>query len=118
METKEAIMAFSQSEKIKAGLIWVSQILEHLRGVPDGERKVAERFTGALLGMIGHEVGLAKAVAGGPGWDEVTDYIDKADVMVHSGVGHEALSHISQALSRVTTIGQKSMTSLKDRGLL
>ena len=32
MNAKEAIMAFSQSEKIKSGIIWTSQMLELIRG--------------------------------------------------------------------------------------
>ena len=39
MEINEAIMALSQSEKIKAGLIWVSQVLGLQQGLstPDGK---------------------------------------------------------------------------------
>jgi len=38
MNTREAIMAFSQSEKVKSGIIWVSQALELLRGLPTPEK--------------------------------------------------------------------------------
>ena len=41
MEVDKAIMAFSQSEKVKAGLIWISQVLEILRGMPDQERMIS-----------------------------------------------------------------------------
>ena len=44
MEPKEAILAFSQSEKAKAGLLMASQLLEIYKGIPDHERHGAERF--------------------------------------------------------------------------
>ena len=118
MEISRAIMSFSQSEKIKAGLIWTSQVIELLRGVPESEKKGVERVAGTLLGMVGHEVDLARTVAGQEGWDEISSFIEKAGVMIHSGVGQEAMPHISQALSRATTIGHRSMTLLKEKSLL
>jgi hypothetical protein len=39
-------------------------------------------------------------------------------VMISSGVAHEAGYHLTQALTQVTTIGQRSMTILKDKGHL
>jgi hypothetical protein len=118
MEISKAIMAFSQSEKIKAGLIWSSQVIELLRGVPEEEKKGVERVAGTLLSMVAHEADLAKIVAGQVGWDEISSYLEKAKVMIHSGVGQEVMPHISQALSRATTIGHRSMTFLKEKSLL
>ncbi len=118
MEINEAIMAFSQSEKIKAGLISISQSLEVLRGLAGGEIRGGEKIINVLLGMIDHEVRLAMTVTRHEEWNDVGPYIDKAVVMVNSGVGHEATVHLSKALSKVTTIGQQSMTFLKEKGLL
>jgi hypothetical protein len=39
-------------------------------------------------------------------------------VMINSGVASESLHHLTQALSQVTNIGQRSMTQLKTEGLL
>ena len=118
MKTKEAIMAFSQSEKIKAGLIWISQALELLNSVQENERKGGYRMANALINMVAHEVGLARAVVGGDQWNEIESLLDRAGIMVQSGVGHEAIIHISKALSNVTSIGQRSMTFLKEESLL
>ena len=118
MEISKSIMAFSQSEKIKSGLIWISQALEMLQGLNSAERGGGEKMMSALLNMIGHEIQLAKAVAGGAEWDEIEPYIDKAVVMVNSGVGQEATVHLSMALSKVTNIGHQSMTFLKEKSLL
>lgn len=118
MEIDEAIMAFSQSEKIKAGLISISQALEVLRGLAEGEKMGGQKIISVSLSMIGHEVKLARTVTRHKEWDDVELCIDKAMVMVNSGVGHEATLHLSKALSKVTTIGQQSMTLLKDKELL
>jgi len=118
MEISDNIMAFSQSEKIKSGLIWISQALEMLQGLSDTERGGGAKIMSALLNMIVNEIQLAKAVAVGWEWDEIEPYIDKAVVMVNSGVGQEATVHLSMALSKVTNIGHQSMTFLKEKSLL
>jgi hypothetical protein len=118
MKTNEAIVAFSQSEKIKAGLIWTSQTIEILGGTPEGERRGAERIVHALLSMVGHEVSLARSLAPHAIWDEIDAFVNRAEVMVSSGVGQEATVHLSRALSKVTTIGQQSMTVLQEMKLL
>jgi hypothetical protein len=118
MKTDEAIMAFSQSEKIKAGLIWISQTIEILGGVPETEKRGCERMIHALLSMVGHEIGLARSLAPHEIWDEIDASVNRAEIMVNSGVGHEATLHLSRALSKVTTIGQQSMTALQEMKLL
>jgi len=118
METDKAIMAFSQSEKIKTGIIWASQTLSFLPGLPDMEKRGGEKVISALINMIGHEVNLAKTVSGGEEWDQIDTYIDKAVLMIDSGVPQEAIMHLSKALSKVTNVGQRSMTHLKDEELI
>ena len=118
MEIDKAILALSQSEKIKAGLIWISHTLSMLHGLPAAEKKGGEKVINALLNMIGHEIELAKSVVGDGAWEEIQPYIDKALIMVDSGVGHEATLHLSKALSKTTNIGQQSMTFLNEKKLL
>jgi hypothetical protein len=118
MKTDEAIMAFCQSEKIKAGLIWTSQTSELLLGLPEEQKKGAEKTIHVLLNMVFQEVHLAKALARHEAWSEAEPHIEKALIMISSGVGHEANVHLSKALSKITNIGQQSMSLLKDRDLL
>jgi hypothetical protein len=118
MKIQETIITFSQSEKIKAGLIWVSQALQLLDGLSGLEKRGAEKTNKALIGMIIHEIQLGKNVSGDISWDEVSRHIDKAMVMINSGVSAEAVIHLTQALSQVTSIGHRSMTFLKEKGLL
>lgn len=118
MEVQDTIIAFSQSEKIKSGLIWVSQALQMLNGLQEPEKRGAEKIAKAIIGMIAHEIQLGKNVTGDVSWDEVLRHIDKALVMINSGVAAEAVVHLTQALSQVTSIGHRSMSFLKGEGLL
>ena len=118
MEIDNAIMSFSQSEKAKAGLIWMSQTLGMLQGLPEGEKKGGEKVINALLNMIGHEMQIAEAVTGNGRFTEIQPLIEKATVMVNSGVGQEATLHLTKALSMITNIANQSMTLLKEKGLL
>jgi hypothetical protein len=118
MNTNEAIMAFSQSEKVKAGLIWASQLLEVLSGLHDEQKRGGERIIRPLLGMISQEMGLARVLTGQKVWEGLEIHIEKALIMVDSGVGEEAILHLSRALSQVTNVAQQSMSQLKEAGLL
>jgi hypothetical protein len=118
MNTNEAIMAFSQSEKVKAGLIWASQLLELLSGLHDEQKRGGERIIRPLLGMISQEMGLARVLTGQKVWEGLEIHIEKALIMVDSGVGEEAILHLSRALSQVTNVAQQSMSQLKEAGLL
>ena len=118
MKSSEAIMAFSQSEKIKAGLIMIASSLELLKNLTGDEKRGASKIIYTDLNMLGHEVDLAKVVAGHVEWDEVERFLNKTIVMFDSGIGEEALIHVARALSQVTNIGQQSMSYLKDSGLL
>ena len=111
-------MAFSQSEKVKAGLIMVAGSLELLKNLPEEEKRGASRVIYMDLSMLGREVGLARMITGHEEWNEVERFLNKAIVMFDSGIGEEALIHVSRALSKVTNIAQQSMLFLKEAGLL
>jgi hypothetical protein len=115
---KEAIIGLAQSEKIKAGLIWASQTINVLGSLPEEQKKGAERLIQILLNMISQEVALAKAVTRQDSWDGIEGHIEKALIMMSSGVGQEGVVHLSRALSLVTNIAQQSMSLLKERDLL
>ena len=118
MEIPEAIDTFSQSEKIKAGLIWASQVVEAYKTFPEAEKPGAEKIIAAMVNMIGSEILICKKSAPNELWMEVEKNIDTAMVMINSRIAHEAGYHLTRALTHVTTIGQRSMSILKDKGLL
>lgn len=118
MKTDEAILAFSESEKIKAGLIWVSQAVGLLQGLHEAESKGGATVLTAMIRMLAQETRIAQQMTGGDEWDGVDEHLERAVNMVNSGVGHEATIHLTRALSLVTNIGLHAMTTLKDKSLL
>jgi hypothetical protein len=118
MQSSAAIKAFSQSEKIKAGLIWASQIVEMHVGLSESDRAGSEKVLKALIGMISHEVHIAKKAAPSLIWTDVEKDIETALVMMNSGVASESGYHLTRALTKVTSIGQQSMSELIDQKLL
>ncbi|MCP4112389.1 MAG: hypothetical protein GY749_43840 [Desulfobacteraceae bacterium] len=117
MKIQKPITAFSQSEKIKSGLIWISQGIEITNGLPEKERQGA-KIIHSLLSMIASEIHLARSLAQDELWNNAEKDIHMATVMINSGVAHEAVFHLTQALTHVTTIGQRSLAFLKQEGFL
>ena len=117
MTVQQAIVAFSQSEKAKAGIIWVSQMVEMALGLPDEEKRGSEKLIKAVLSMIVQEIRLALKTTNDPAWKDAEKHVDMAFVMANSGVLHESTFHLTRALSQVTTIGQRSLSRLRDEGL-
>lgn len=118
MDTREAIFAYSQSEKAKAGLLMVAQLLEAYQGIPEHEKQGLERFLRPLIGMIANEVQLARRIAPADSWTGIERSLNAALVMMNSGVPAEAGWHIVQAISGATTIGQRAMERLQELKLL
>ncbi|MFO7783029.1 MAG: hypothetical protein ACQET7_15235 [Thermodesulfobacteriota bacterium] len=112
MSLPSAVTALAQGEKIKAGLIWASESISLLNGLGGVERSGGIQVIKGLCAMIGHEVSLVRRLTADPTWDEVTPHLDRAMVMMESGVPYEATGHISKALSRTTGILQRAMESL------
>ena len=118
MNVQEAVMAFSQSDKIKSGIIWANQTLALFTDLSPSELNGAERIVKVLVSMIAHEIHLARRLVPDEAWDEVEKHVDMAVVMVNSKMIQESGFHLTQALTQVTSIAQRSMTVLKDRGIL
>jgi len=114
----QAILAFSQGEKIKAGLIWASQLIGTLDSVFGGERHETRQVAVSLVQMIRHDVGLASKVAIDERWGDVDRAIERSLTMISSGVMAESVTHLTNALSQVTTIVQRAMEFLNQQGML
>lgn len=118
MEIREAILALSQAEKIKAGVIWVSQALEISEGLTGMEREGAVQILKGILGMILQEVSLGRNVAGAVSWGDLARHLEQALVMMESGVARASVDNLTQALSQATTVGHRAMVTLREKGLL
>lgn len=117
MEAKQAIISFSQSEKVKSGLIWCSQCVQLAQDLPQVEQPGAVKLLQSLVAMISNEAQLGRQAGGDDAWIEVEKSLNTARVMVDSGISREATYHFTQALSQVNRVGQKAMTYLVDSGI-
>ncbi len=117
MQTKQAVISFSQSEKVKSGLIWCSQCAQLAENLPPEEKRGAVTLLQSLMAMVANEAQLARQAGGNDIWLEVEKIMNTARVMVDSGVAEEATYHFTQALSQVNRIGQQSMTHLVEQGI-
>lgn len=118
MNSKHAIISFSQSEKVKSGLIWCSQCVQITQNMPQEQQQGAVKILRGLVTMIANEVQLARQASRDDVWLEVDKLLNTARVMIDSGVSQEAEYHFTQALSQVNSIGQRAMSALIDQGLL
>lgn len=117
METKEAIISFSQGEKVKSGLIWCSQAVQLIQNLSEEEQAGAMTLLHSLLNMVSNEAQLARSAGGDEAWLEAEKCLNTARVMINSGISEEATYHFTQALSQVNRISQRAMTYLVDKGL-
>ena len=62
METNQAIMAFSQSEKLKSALIWASQLGEMNLALAEADKPGAEKIIKTQVSMIANEIGVAQRI--------------------------------------------------------
>jgi len=118
MDTKSAIISFSQSEKVKSGLIWCTQCVHIAQSMQGPEQQGALQLLQSLIAMISNEVQVARQASGDPIWLEVDKIVNNARVMADSGVAQECDFHFTQALSQVNSLGQRAMTFLMEKGLL
>lgn len=118
MQTRQAIIAFSQSEKVKSALIWCSTCAHLSQNMPEQQQQGAVRVLQSLVAMVANEVQLARQASGEPIWLEVDKILNTARIMIDSGVSGEAEYHFTQALTQVNRIGQKSLTYLMEQGMM
>jgi hypothetical protein len=116
-EIRQAISAYAQSEKVKSGLIWVSQVADQVAAMDGPGRQQGMRLLSTLAHMVADESDLAGRVTGDRRWHEIGKTINLALVMINSGVPQETAFHLTQALTRVTVIGGQAAALLKANGL-
>lgn len=112
-DAKKAITAYSQCEKLKSGLIWISNMSAMITTLNAVEKKGAESLLSIFLQMISDEIILSARVTNNPQWLDIGKDINTASVMVRSGVGEETAFHVTRALSKVTGLGGEAMNAIE-----
>jgi len=116
-ELRQAVVTYAQSEKVKSGLIWVSQVSEQVTALDDAARQHGARLLQTLTHLLGDEAILSGRITGDRRWNEISRKINMALVMIQSGVPQETSFHLTQALTLVTRLGGEAAALLKDKGL-
>jgi hypothetical protein len=118
MTEKEAILGFMMGERVKTGLIVATQLAMLIEGLRDHEKDGANRVFSAFLRSLYKDIGLAHNITPQEEWAEIRRELDTGMTMVDSKVSHAAVESLSRAISQATTISNRAMTLLKERGLL
>ena len=118
MKIQEAVAAFSQSEKIKSGLIWLTQVLELSNTLTEPEQRGSVKAIRFMVGLLDRESRITARLSSDPTWSEVQKHLNLSMVMMDSGVPQEAGFHFTRALTQVTNIGLRALTVLKDQGIM
>ncbi|WP_319408948.1 hypothetical protein [uncultured Desulfosarcina sp.] len=117
IDVRQAISAYTQSEKVKSGLIWICQVSDQVAAMDGPGRQQGLSLLKTLAHMVADESDLAGRITGDQGWREIGIKINMALVMINSGVPQETAFHLTQALTRVTRIGGQAASVLKENGL-
>jgi hypothetical protein len=118
MTEKEAILDFMMGERMKAALIVATHIAMVIEGLPEHEKGGADRVFSTFLRALYRDIGLAHKISPQEGWADIRAELDGGLVMVDSKVSHGAMDNLSRAITHATTISNRAMTFLKDKGLL
>ena len=114
---KQAVSAYTQSEKVKSGLIWTGQIADQVAAMDGPGRRQAVMLLRTLVQMVADESVLAARLSGDSCWHEIVRMINMALVMIDSGVPQETNFHLTRALTRVTRIGGRAAEVLRQNRL-
>ena len=112
------ILGFMYAERLKSALIIAGLLLDVLPDLNEGERSGGWKMFGSFVRGVGNEMRLAANVMGGPDWDGLSGQLDLMEGYARLGQMEAARQELSQSLSRVTTLGAGTMSSLKNAGLL
>ena len=112
-----SVLTYAQCEKVKSGLLWVSQLADQLAAMSDVTRQHGVPLLRTLAQRVGDEALLAGRITGDPHWRQICQKINMALVMIDSGVPQETTYHLTQALTQVTRLGGRAAVLLEENGL-
>ena len=119
METREAILDFQYSEKMKSGLIIGTTLLDQLVSLKEeeelsGGRKVLVWYLEGLL----REVRIAENVLGSGHYADLERKLMEVIGRIHMSQFPEAQGSFSEAISLATTSCQRAMSFLVEKKLV
>jgi hypothetical protein len=119
METREAILDFQYSEKMKSGLIIGTTLLDQLVSLRnDGELSGGKKVLVWYLEGLLREIRIAENVLGSGHYADLERKVMEVIGRVHMSQFQEARWSFSEAISLATTSCQKAMNFLVEKKLV
>jgi hypothetical protein len=119
VETREAILDFQYSEKMKSGLIIGTTLLDQLISLTDhGEFSGGIKVLAWYLEGLLREVRIAENVLGSGHYSGLEGKVMEVIGRIHMSQLPEAQMSFSEAISLATTACQRAMNFLQERRLI
>ena len=116
--TTKNILGFMYAERLKSALLVTGQLLNALGDFQEGERAGGLKMFSFFLKAATSEMRLAARVMEYSDWHDLSKQLDLIEGYTRLGQMEAAREELSHTLSRVTSLGARAMTSLKEEGLL
>ena len=116
--TRKNILGFMYAERLKSALIITGQLLNALGDFKEGERAGGLKMFSFFIKAATSEMQLAARVMENSDWHDLSKQLNLIEGYTRLGQREAARQEVSHTLSRVTTLGARAMTSLKEEGLL
>jgi len=118
LDARNAIICFQYTERIKAELIIAANLLGKIGELEGDELAGAEKVMFSFLRALQGEAGIAHSVLGMQNFEDAAKKVAEVVEKVRSREYSEANRRISEAISLITTGGQKATDVLREKGLL
>jgi hypothetical protein len=118
METREAILDFQYSEKMKSGLIIGINLMTQMASLKDDERSGGKKVLVWFLEGLLRETRVAESVLGIAHFGDLEQKVMEIIGRVQLSQFEEAELSFSEAISLATTSCQSSMSFLVEKGLI
>ena len=118
LDVRNAIICFQYTERIKAELIIAANLLGKIGELQGDELAGAEKVVLSFLRALQGEAGIAHSVLGMQNFEDAGKKVAEVEEKVRSREYSEANRRISEAISLITTGGQKATDVLREKGLL
>lgn len=118
MSIREAIICFQFSERLKSELIIAAKLLGTVEGLKGDELQGAKKLMKSLLDALGGEINMASNILKLQDFNEGSLRVQEAWEKISKDEFLGATRCIAEAISSITTSGQRAMQTLKQEGLL
>jgi len=115
---RENILDFMYAERLKSSLMITGQLLDVIVDLKEGERAGGLKMFSFFVKGVSSEARIAANVMEDLDWDGLSGQLNLIEGYARLGQMEAARQELSHTLSRVTTLGGRAMTYLKEADLL